>query len=400
MPTKITPRREFHEHAWRHPLALLGFLLLLWFLFELRALVVAVLFALTLASAIAPVAEWWEERYKVPRVASVLVVYILVGLIYSMVAFSLYPTISEQAHRLYNQLPQYTSGLTDLYGRVKTLLGENAGAFNVTTDEVKGFMSRASKQALHFTHDLLTLIVSGILVLFLTAYFVIEAKAIWPKLLRWFPRARRERIGQVIKPLETRLGGYVRGQILVSIAVGTFLAAGLSLLRVEHSLVLGVLAGLLNLVPFVGSMVTAVLAILVAFNQSILLAGLTVLLFAVEQWFESNFIVPHLLGGQVELHPLMVLFAILVGASLMGLPGALIAVPLTSAIAYLAEEFYLKPMAEAEARQDILEVAGGNGHTPSIGQESDKDSVNLSVAADGEDHSIKVAETSEESELS
>jgi hypothetical protein len=122
------------------------------------------------------------------------------------------------------------------------------------------------------------------------------------------------------------------------------LTVGLSLLRVNYSLILGVLAGLLNLVPFVGSLAACIFAVVVAANQNIWLAGATLMLFACEQWVESNFIVPHLLGRHVELHPLIVLFAILIGATLMGVPGALVAVPLTSAALFLAQEFYLKPL--------------------------------------------------------
>lgn len=348
------------DGAWKHPMVLVGICLALAFLYEIRGLIVAVLFALTLASAIAPVAEWAEEKYNTPRVITVLGVYIITGAIYVLVAISLLPTIKEQAMHLYHDMPKYASGLMDRYGEIKTLLGENADSFKFSGDDAKGFMSKISKEALHFTQDLMSLVATGILVLFLTSYFVIEAKKIWPALLRWLPLPKRERAASIIKPLEARLGGYVRGQALVSLAVATFLGCALTVIQVDHALILGVLAGLLNLVPFVGSMLTAVLAVLVAFNQSPLLAVLTVGVFALEQWVESSFIVPMLLGSQVELHPLAVLFAILIGGSLLGLPGALIAVPMTTAVVFIAEEFYLRPMHAAE-KQTAGVVAEGSG---------------------------------------
>ncbi len=100
----------------------------------------------------------------------------------------------------------------------------------------------------------------------------------------------------------------------------------------------------MNLVPFIGSLLACVFAVVVAANQNIWLAGAVLCLFACEQWCESNFIVPYLLGRNVELHPLIVFLAILIGATLMGVPGALVAVPLASAIQFLAQEFYLKPL--------------------------------------------------------
>jgi len=350
-------RPKILDSAWKHPLVLIGLCLGLAFLYEVRGLVVAVLFALTLASAISPVAEWAEEKYKTPRVVTVLGVYLITGAVYVLVAISLFPTIKEQAQHLYRDMPTYASGLNDRYAELRGLLGENADNLKPNGDQVKEFVSKLSKEALHFTQDLMSLVATGILVLFLTSYFVIEAPKIWPQLLRWIPQGKRQRIAGIIKPLESRLGGYVRGQALVSLAVATFLGCALTVIGVEHALILAVLAGLLNLVPFVGSMLTAVLAILVAFNQSPLLAVLTVGVFALEQWVESSFIVPMLLGSQVELHPLAVLFAILIGGSLLGLPGALIAVPMTTAVVFIAEEFYLRPMHAAEAQ--AARAAGG-----------------------------------------
>jgi predicted PurR-regulated permease PerM len=195
---------------------------------------------------------------------------------------------------------------------------------------------------MNMTAGLLGLFLNGILILFLSGYFVVEAKTIWSRLLIWVPENNRQRVANLISPLEYRMGGYIRGQLLVAVAVGLFFTIGFSLLRLHYGLLMGVLAGLLNLVPYVGSMIATITATVVAFNQDPKLAIIVLALYAIEQWLESTFIVPLLLGRQVSLHPLVVLFAILSGASLMGIPGALISVPVVSAVLFLAEEFYLK----------------------------------------------------------
>jgi len=349
-------------------LTFVGTILLLWLCWELRALIIAVIFSLTLASAIAPVAEFCEWRWKIKRVFTVVVIFAVVGALYSVLVAALFPTLKEQALSLYEHLPRYADGINEYYNHIRELLGERADSFTVSSTEIKAFVQRLSGHALHLTSDLVTVIATSILVMFLTAYFVIEANDMWPKLLSWLPREKRAAAAATIRPLEARLGGYIRGQLLVCLAVSTFLTIGLSLLRVEHALLLGALSGLLNLVPFVGSMITAVLAILVAFNQSPTLALLTVGLFAAEQWFESNVIVPNLLGKQVELHPLVVLFAILIFASILGVSGALIAVPVATATVFLFEEFYKRPMqrreeAEAAATDFSSTAAGETDHT-------------------------------------
>lgn len=313
----------------------------IWLIVELRSLLLTLVFALTLSSAIAPLAEALEKK-KVPRLATIIGVYICVGLVYSFAAVSLFPPLKEQTINLIQHVPGYLSGLNDWYDKIRGLLGDTTvtGSTHLETPDFGTLATKIGRQTLDVTSNVVGCVVNGIVVLFLTAYFVIEAEQIWSKLLLWLPANWRPRAASLIKPLEGRLGGYVRGQLLVSLAVAFVLGTGLTLLGVKYSLVLGVMAGLLNLVPFVGSILTAVFATLVAANQSLTLGGCVVLLFGFEQWLESNVIVPQLLGKQVELHPLIVLFSILIGATVLGLAGAIVAVPLATAIVYLAQEFY------------------------------------------------------------
>lgn len=319
--------------------------LLVWLFYELRIIVICVLMAITLASAIAPVAEWGEQR-KIPRIATVITIFIATALVYSAVAYVLFPPMKEQALALYDQLPKYVQGLTEKFPSLSEYIGSNGDEMKIDPEHLKELAPKVAKHTLSLTAGLMGAVANALLVLFLTSYFVVEAKDMWDKLLLWVPVKHRQRAGGLVKPLGARMGGYVRGQLLVSLVVALFLGTGLTLLKVEYSLVLGALAGLFNLVPFVGSAISMVLSLVVAFNQSVTLAVLVLLLFGLEQWVESNFIVPHLLGKQVDLHPLLVLFAILIGATLIGLPGALIAVPVASAMQFLAQEFYLKPLNE------------------------------------------------------
>ncbi len=350
-----TTRKLNHERGYViAPLVLIGTVLALWVLLQLKGLLIALVFAITISSAITPVAENLEKK-KIPRVATVIVVFLLVGIVYSILVAALFPTLKEQAISLYDSAPKYAESISNTYSRLSTMLGDSAPAaasFSVSPEEVKNILSKASSHAVHLTSDIVTAGATSILVMFLTAYFVMEANSIWPKLLAWVPGKHRARAASLIRPIESRLGGYIRGQLLVCVAVSLFLTTGLVVLKVDHALLLGALSGLLNLVPFVGSMITAVLALVVSFNQSPQLALFVFLLFALEQWVESNLIVPNLLGKQVELHPLIVLFAILTGATLLGVAGALIAVPLATVLVLLAQEFYLKPLHETEANDE------------------------------------------------
>jgi len=320
-----------------------GIALMLVFIFVMRGLIVNLLIAITLAAGITPVAEWAEKR-NIPRVLTVIFLYAGFACLYAALAYFLAPALWEQAAQLYENLPHQMVGLTAWYNQLLTMTGQTPDALSLEWTDFRDPLLKMIKQTLNLTAGLVGLLLSGILILFLTAYFVIEADGIWNNLLLWIPKRHRERAKSLITPLGQCMGGYVRGQILVSICVGLFLGTGLTILGVHYSLVLGALAGVLNLMPFVGSMLTAAFAVVVAFNQSPMLGLMTIGLFVLEQWVESNIIVPQLLGKCVDVHPVIILFAILIGATLMGVMGALVAVPVVAASLFLADEFYVKPL--------------------------------------------------------
>ena len=312
----------------------------------MQGILISTFMAIILASAIAPAAEILEKR-KVPRTVTVIGLYVLIAIVYIVLAISLVPVIKEQALQLYATVPVYLNRLMESADKLQDVAGNVTGAGASHMDYAamaKDLGAKALGKTLNVTQGILEAILNAVFVLFLTSYFVIEADKMWPHLLLWLPEPKREHAANLIRPLELRLGGYVRGQLLVSVAVAIILGTGLTLLGVKYSLILGLIAGLMNIVPFVGSIITCVFSIVVAANQSPMLGLATFGLFAFEQWLESNFIVPHLLGKNVDLHPLIVLFSLLIGGTLLGLPGAVIAVPFASALLFIAREFYWKPI--------------------------------------------------------
>jgi predicted PurR-regulated permease PerM len=326
-------------------LSVVSVVLLLWLCYSIRILLIDLVLAITFASAMTPFVNWAHGK-KIPRMLTVFFTYLVIVSLYLVMAMFLAQPIKEQGQLLFQHLPGYLSSANDFYHHMAEISGTKTDVIELQNDDIRTLVVKVVKHTLDASAGIFGLIINGILVIFLASYFAVEAKKLIPKLLLWVPPDKRERVSSLIGPLGARMGGYVRGQILVSIAVATFLGVGLTLFGVNYSLVLGILAGVLNLVPFVGSMLTGIFAILIALNQSATLALLTLGLFLVEQVVESNFIVPHLLGRQVDLHPLIVLFAVIIGATIGGAVGALAAVPLSSAIVFLAQELYLKPLNE------------------------------------------------------
>jgi predicted PurR-regulated permease PerM len=330
----------------------------LWLAFELKTLIICLILALMLAAAMTPIAEFWEKK-KVPRPLTVLLIYTFVGLIYVVLGTALVPAIKEQCRTLIQNIPSDIENFTRWYDGVLASAGDKADLVSFSAGDSKEFALKAFNRTLDMTTGIFGLILNSLFVLFLSAYFVIQAKSIWREIFRWIPPHFHERASSLILPLQDRLGGYVRGQILVATAVAIFFITGLSILHVNYALTLGAVGGLLNIVPYIGSFAAACFSVLVAFNQSPVLGLLVLILFAVEQWIESNFIVPILLGRQVELHPLAVLIAMIIGATLAGIAGAIAAIPIVSIAIYLGEEFWVKRIQTEQAVVDQAVVDQG-----------------------------------------
>jgi len=307
----------------------------------LKSLIICLILSLMLAAAMTPVAESWEKQ-KIPRLVTVIVIYFVVLLIYGVLAFALFPAIIEQTRTLIQNIPDDIEKLTSLYQRMLAFAGDKADLVSISPGDSKGFVMKALNRTVDMTTSILSLILNSVFIVILSGIFVVKANELWKELFRWIPKQHHGRLESLIEPLQDRLGGYVRGQILVATVVAIFFITGLSILHVKYALTVGAVAGLLNIVPYIGSFVAACFALLVAFNQNPLLAVAVALLFAVEQSIESNFIVPILLGRQVKSHYLAVLLAMIVGATLAGIAGAIVAVPLVSIGIYLGEEFYVK----------------------------------------------------------
>src|SRR3989338_4757926 len=248
----------------------------LWLIYLSLDLVLLALVALMIAAAILPLADAAQKR-RIPRAATVLGVY-LVGIgVLSLLVTMLVPVVIEQGNLLAARLPQFRLTLNGWIASAQTFLGRFPG------------------------------LLAGLLVLFLAAYIVIDRRRLAEGLIRFVPRARRERTAHIGAEVLRRMGGYIRGQTIVSACGALILWLGLTLVGFEAPLLIGVLAGALNFVPYLGSTVSLILALLLALNGSLYTIAGVAAVFGIEQFLEGHFLVPYFPGRQVELHPLAVL---------------------------------------------------------------------------------------------
>ncbi len=190
------------------------------------------------------------------------------------------------------------------------------------------------------------------LALLLSAYMLSGADGLLRDIVNLFPYPWNSRIAQQIQPVSQRMGGYIQGRILVSSILGVVITIGLKLLGLsELALGLGVIAGFTNLIPFFGPILGAIPALIVASAQGDLTVLWVLLLFVVIQNVETYVLDPLLVGNSVKVPPLYQLLAVLGGAQVLGIIGALIVPPWIAGSAVLLENLYVKPKLLAEAER-------------------------------------------------
>jgi predicted PurR-regulated permease PerM len=303
--------------------------------------------ALVIAAAMLPAARL-GERYRVPRGVTVLIVYLAVGGLMALMGRLLWPALNEQFTQFMEQLPRLIENVKGWVGDVQGFFGQWGASMTVPkSGDLQGAAGTLLANTVRLTAGTVGAVFEVLAVLVIAAYLVIDARAVGHTLLQLLPPSARPAATRLAPAVLNRIGGYVRGQIVSSLFVGALIAIMLSLLGVRYSLLIGAIAAVFNIVPFVGATLAAVLAVLAALNESLTLAALALAAMTAAQTVEGKLLAPHFVGRATGLHPLAVLLALLVGAHTAGLIGALVAVPFLAGLWEIVRELYVEPRRDA-----------------------------------------------------
>lgn len=299
-----------------------AFLAVIWLLFLIREVIVLLFVAIIFMSALSPIVTYLE-RYRVPRALSIASTYIVVvGLLVGLFSLMITPLV-EQTVKLAQTLPT-TLGNIFPEGWVNQ---------SVIQDQVAGFSKNAFSIGLILLDNFIALISIAVL-----AFYLLLDRDKLDKVIIQFLPAQEDRIKSVSEKIEERLGGWVRGQLALSVIIGTITYVVLLILGIPYALPLAIFAGLMEVVPVIGPIISAVPAVLIAYAISPLLALFVVGAYFIIQQLENHIIVPQVMKKAVGLNPLIVIIAVAVGGKLLGIAGALLAVPVAVVIQIITED--------------------------------------------------------------
>lgn len=288
-----------------------------WLVLQIRDILFLLFISFILMAALRPIVDAME-RIRIPRVISILLLY---GLVFGGLGVgiaSLVPTLASQSGNLFSQLPDFLS-------RVFPYISPDIQSL---TQQV----APVGENLVRVTVGLFSNFLAMLTVMTFTFYFLLERRHMEEFLSALFGNAVGNRVFTVLMQIEKRLGAWVLGQLVLMLFIGLLVYGGLFFLRVEYALPLAILAGLLEIVPTIGPVVSAVPAVLVAFASSPLLALSVVALYIIVQQVENNLLVPLVMKRSVGLPPILTILALMIGARFGGIAGAVLAVPVLLAI--------------------------------------------------------------------
>ena len=300
------------------------------FLYLIRDVVAVVLLSVVIASAIEPAAQWFM-RYRLPRILSVLLVYIIsfaiLAAAFSLVIPPLFSEISQVSSKslfqtasgaLFEFVPELpisiSQTLTSLLDKAGVYLEQLAGGFFQATSLVFG-------GALSF-----------ILVVVISFYLSVQERGIENFLRIVTPIEYERYILDLWSRARKKIGGWMQAQILLGLLIGVLVYIGLTVLQIKFALSLAVVAAIFELIPVFGPVLAAIPAVLVAFLQKPILGLVIIIFYFVVQQFENHLIVPVVFKKAVGVPPILVVIALIVGGKLGGFLGLLLAVPLAAVL--------------------------------------------------------------------
>lgn len=329
---------------------ILAFVAFLLALYVLRDVLLPFVAALVLAYLLDPVADRLERMGCSRVVATTLIVgCFFVALI--LVALLLVPVLVSQTNAFLVKLPTYIQQLQALAKQYVPSAFERFGGVEKT--EMPPWLGDVAGKAAQWAGTLLqTLLTGGRIILDAASLLVVTPIVAfyilvdWDRMIErvdsWLPRAQLETIRAIARDIDSAIAGFIRGQSLLCLFLATFYGIGLTLTGLNFGLLIGIGAGVLSFIPFVGSLGGLLVAGGVALVQfwpnywPILGVGAV---FGIGQFIEGNILSPKLVGSAVGLHPVWLMFALFAFGSLAGFVGLLVAVPIAAAIGVLARHF-------------------------------------------------------------
>lgn len=306
--------------------------------------VIALLFfaSYVIASSLNPIVDKLEGKIKRP-VAATMVITGVMGVFFAFFVPILIVAV-RQVQGLLTILPEKIEFIQHFinhhrfYGhRIPEIINIDA-VIKSSQPIATGLVNQSINLTLSFAQGILFFLAICMIVF----YFMSDKKEIKNALMRLFPVKMKDKASEIYDNISHKVGGYVIAQVINMVVIGVLTAIGMFILKVDYALLLGLITGVLDIIPIIGPTIALVLCVIMANQMGVVTMALVVVAFLVAQWISNNLVRPVIFGRFLDLHPLIIIFALLVSAQFLGVWGVILAPAIASLVCVLFDETYVK----------------------------------------------------------
>ena len=302
------------EISYRTIIFFILFVISLFIVWRLRSLILLVYLCFLFMEGLNPLVNWLQ-KFKIPRIISIILVYALIGSALSFSVAGIIPTLVEQLTNLIQSLPTLVENIN--------LWGFNPIDFSSQLKILENLPNNVASTALSIFSNVISIFIFFVI----TFYLLLERNNLDKHLVNIFGSKNKSKALKISEHLEKRLGSWVGAELMLMFIIGILSYFGYALIGLNYALPLAIIAGLLEMIPNIGPTIASILAGLVGLIVSPLTALLAVVWGIIVQQLENNFIVPKIMKETAGINPLITILLIASGAELGGVVGAVIAVP-------------------------------------------------------------------------
>lgn len=331
----------------------------LWLVIRLWPVLLVVIVALFIMGTLGPLVDWMEA-HRVRRGLGIAIIFTGVFTLVGLVVTLTVPALVAQATTLFEREPAFRASMADYLARfhLTAPLADWLRDFHFAA-----FSGNVGATAFAYSMRIFEISAYGMSALFLALYMMIDRDRLRGGLFAVIPRTHHIRLSRILLNLETIIGAYIRGQLVTCLLFGAFTFILLTACGVPNAMALAVFAGVADILPYIGAILSVVPAVIVALGHGSTAAIIVLLSMLAYQEFESRLLIPRIYGRALRLPSSVVFFALMAGGALMGLLGALLALPVAATVMMLIEELRVDLPGEQEqaadaalrARDDIQE---------------------------------------------
>lgn len=292
----------------------------------------------------------WMEKHKISRTVGISILFVLIVLLLIWGLAVAIPSIQDQVVAFAQNLP---SNIRKIESQVTGLLQDKRfeqfrptalEVLNKVNDQVVAYAQKFSSSAVNWASNLIStasqIIVAILIMPFILFYLLRDGQYLNKHITQYLPTKWREPIGTVLTDVNSQLSNYVRGQVTVAIIVALMFSVMFSLIGLSYPITLGIMAGFLNLIPYLGSFLAMIPAVILGLIAGPVMLIKVLIVFMVEQTIEGRFVTPLILGSSLSIHPITILFVLLTAGQMYGVLGVLLGIPIYASIKVLVKAIF------------------------------------------------------------